>query len=56
VRLLQQQLTTDGFDPGGVDGIFGPRTERAVLGFQAQHSLTVDGIAGPQTWGALRPM
>ena len=56
VRLLQQQLTTDGFDPGGIDGIFGLRTEGAVLGFQAKHSLTVDGIAGPQTWGALRPM
>ncbi len=56
VRELQQELSTEGFDPGGVDGIFGPRTEVAVLDFQAHYSLTVDGIAGPQTWGALRPL
>lgn len=35
------------------NGIFGPQTERAVRGFQQKHRLTVDGIVGPQTWGAL---
>ena len=35
------------------DGIFGPKTEAAVEGFQSADQIGVDGIVGPQTWGAL---
>lgn len=34
-------------------GRFGPRTKRAVIGFQRRDGLLVDGIVGPQTWDAL---
>jgi peptidoglycan hydrolase-like protein with peptidoglycan-binding domain len=36
-----------------VDGDFGPKTEQAVRGFQANENLAVDGIVGRQTWTAL---
>lgn len=54
VRRLQQALATAGFDPGGIDGIFGQRTETAVRRFQQAKGLAVDGIVGAQTWAALR--
>ncbi len=37
----------------GVDGVFGPATERALKRWQRAHGLTADGIAGPQTREAL---
>ncbi|MFQ5554305.1 MAG: peptidoglycan-binding protein [Acidimicrobiia bacterium] len=54
VELLQGMLAEAGFDPGPVDGIFGRLTFTAVTGYQESRSLMVDGIVGPQTWGALR--
>jgi peptidoglycan hydrolase-like protein with peptidoglycan-binding domain len=53
VRVLQRRLAHAGYSPGPVDGRYGPHTEHAVLRFQAVHGLRVDGIAGPQTLGAL---
>ena len=53
VRVLQRKLRQLGWAPGRVDGLFGPRTEAAVLRFQAASGLVVDGAAGPQVWKAL---
>lgn len=53
VTQLQERLNELGFDCGAVDGSFGAQTEKAVLAFQAQRGLEVDGIVGPQTWTAL---
>ncbi len=55
VEYLQSLLNRLGFTVGRVDGIFGPRTERAVRRFQEKNSLTVDGVVGPNTWNALHP-
>jgi transcriptional regulator with XRE-family HTH domain len=43
-----------GFDPGGVDGVIGPKTTRAVKRLQQKAGLPPDGIVGPQTWQVLR--
>lgn len=53
VSTLQQQLRDHGFDPGPIDGIFGPRTLAAVRAFQSQQGIAVDGIVGPITNGRL---
>lgn len=53
VRQLQEQLKKAGFDPGAINGTFGPETEAAVRAFQQAKGLQLDGIAGQQTWGAL---
>jgi peptidoglycan hydrolase-like protein with peptidoglycan-binding domain len=37
----------------GIDGVFGPKTKDSVKSFQEGEGLTVDGIVGPATWGAM---
>jgi hypothetical protein len=36
-----------------VDGVFGSRTERAVVRFQWRHNLPADGLVDATTWRAL---
>jgi peptidoglycan hydrolase-like protein with peptidoglycan-binding domain len=59
VNLLQKRLQIP------VDGIFGPKTKRAVMIWQRVHDekgnvvppgkgLVVDSIVGPKTWNALK--
>ena len=51
---VQLALKRAGFDPGPIDGKFGPRTLRAIKKFQKANGLRGDGIAGPQTWRKLK--
>ena len=48
VSELQSRLSSLGFDAGKIDGIFGPKTETAVLEFQHNRNLAEDGKAGPE--------
>ncbi len=49
---VQARLLRLGYELGvtGVDGVFGPETERAVMLFQKKRGRDVDGIVGPETW------
>ena len=53
VAELQKTLNGLGFWTGPVDGIYGKLTERGVINFQIAKKIRIDGIAGPQTFGAL---
>ena len=53
VISLQQNLKAHGFDPGAIDGEFGPGTEAALIAFQKSENLLPDGIAGPAAAVAL---
>lgn len=53
VRELQELLIAKGFDIS-IDSEFGPATELAVMMFQKNNSLVVDGIIGRNTWALLR--
>ena len=54
VAALQFELAWHGFPSRAFDGVFGPRVDAAVRGFQEWSGRTVDGRAGPSTWRALR--
>lgn len=54
VTALQQKLQQRGFNPGLIDGNFGPFTDAALRAFQTNAGLAVDGVAGPNTIAALQ--
>lgn len=54
VAALQQRLQQRGFDPGAINGQFGPSTESALKEFQQSVGLQADGVAGPNTIAALQ--
>lgn len=54
VKDLQRMLNEEGgYSRIEEDGIFGPATEQSVKSFQSRYSLTVDGIAGKNTYAKL---
>ncbi|MBX6378185.1 MAG: murein L,D-transpeptidase [Clostridia bacterium] len=53
VAALQDFLNRIGHPAGQVDGIFGPRTQSAVAGFQGSRGLVPDGIVGARTFEAI---
>ncbi|MBM3676403.1 MAG: peptidoglycan-binding protein [Actinobacteria bacterium] len=58
VKGVQEVITfhdqSDGEGPPVViDGVFGPRTDAWVRGFQTAVGIRSDGVVGPLTWRAL---
>ena len=52
-KLLQEKLVSHGYNTNGIDGIFGIGTEKAVISFQKNNELAIDGIVGKNTWSKL---
>ncbi len=50
---VQRRLALAGFDPGAVDGIFGPATRAALRAWQAASGLTGTGYLDEVAWAAL---
>jgi peptidoglycan hydrolase-like protein with peptidoglycan-binding domain len=53
LRSVQQTLAQRGFDPGPIDGLWGPRTEAALRSFQQSQGLSASGSLDAQTLAAL---
>lgn len=53
VEQLQQKLKDLGYFPGRTTGYYGTVTQQAVIEYQDDHDLVVDGKAGPKTLTSL---
>jgi peptidoglycan hydrolase-like protein with peptidoglycan-binding domain len=53
VLEAQHALKDKGYDPGAMDGVYGPKTRTAVRDFEKNSYLPVDGLLSPQTLAAL---
>ena len=49
VGIVQSILYCRGYNPMGVDNIYGSGTRNAIRTFQANRGLSVDGVYGPET-------
>ena len=54
-REIQEGLQGGGFDPGGADGMFGPRTRAAIRSWQSSQGTRATGYLDGATVAALRP-
>ena len=53
-RQIQRGLQAGGFDPGGADGLFGPRTRAAIRNWQTSRGSRATGYLDGATAEALR--
>lgn len=57
VKQLQSNLISLGYgrymEPYGADGVFGTKTEQAVMLFQRDNNLAIDGIVGENTFAKI---
>ena len=52
VKTWQTQMAARGWSIGNIDGMYGPTCQKVCTQFQQEKGLGVDGLVGPQTWGA----
>lgn len=53
-KQIQEALKNAGFYEGPIDGKIGLKSKDAILAFQKENGLKVDGVVGPQTSSELR--
>jgi peptidoglycan hydrolase-like protein with peptidoglycan-binding domain len=53
VLEAQHALKSKGYNPGSMDGVYGPKTQAAVRDFEKKSDLPVDGLLSLQTLAAL---
>jgi peptidoglycan hydrolase-like protein with peptidoglycan-binding domain len=53
VIAMQQALKDKGFDPGGADGVMGPRTAEALMAYQKSEKLPATGRMDSDTGAKL---
>ena len=56
VKVLQQRLIALGYLTGNADGNFGTKTSMALIQFQRNNGLSMDGVAGAQTLAKINSM
>jgi len=54
VKLIQSLLSKIGYNQGPIDGIYGPKTQQAVIAFQRNNNLLASGIVEDSTWQAFQ--
>ena len=52
--MIQVLAVIYGFNPGSIDGEYGPKTVDAVKQLQSHLGVAPDGQVGPATWSALK--
>ncbi len=50
---IQTALKNAGYYDGEIDGKIGPKTSAAIMKFQEENDLKVDGVVGKETWELL---
>lgn len=53
---IEEALKQAGLYKGAIDGQYGAQLYAAIMTFQHQHQLTVDGLIGPKTYNAIRAL
>lgn len=52
-RQVQQQLQSQGYNVGQIDGVWGPRSRQALIDFQRDQNIRTSGRPDQQTMAAL---